>query len=130
MSRQPVQGPAVHAPMPPFVGDLFQSLRNAAVESPDPGFSERVMQRIQRAPPASIWSFTQTKSASDQVLAFAALTLLFATLAVCQESTDFGQAVVDTGPADRIFPVTGSLTEQRDAVLLNIAAYSGLPKDK
>src|ERR1700722_14270274 len=120
MSRQPVQAPAVDPPMPPFVGDLFQSLRNSAAESPDPGFSERVMQRIQRAPPASIWSFTQSKSTSNEVFAFAALTVLLAILAVCQESTDI---MVDPEPTDRIFPVTGSLNEQRDAVLFNIAAY-------
>jgi hypothetical protein len=127
MSRQPVQAPAVYPPMPPFVGDLFESLRNSAAKSPDPGFCERVMQRIQRAPPASIWAFTQGKSASNEVFSFAALTVPFATLAVCQSSTDF---VIDPEPTDRVFPVTGSLNEQRDAVLFNIAAYSGLQKDR
>jgi hypothetical protein len=129
MSRQTMQERLLLPPMPDVLADLFQSLRNSMGASPDPGFFERLMRRIECTPPASIWSFTQTRSSLNPVFALGALTLLFAAFAFLQESTVFGEQIAGT-ESTTTFPVTGTSSQQRDAVLLNIAAYCRVPRHK
>lgn len=111
--------------------ELFSSLRVSEELEPAPGFYARVLQRIEERVQESMWgAFLVTPFAKRLTYASLALAVMLGTYVVTQETRDGhlfgGPTVVANAHYDP--PVSGSESEQRDAVLANFAAHEGLTR--
>jgi hypothetical protein len=112
--------------------ELLKSLRAPEELDPSPGFYARVVQRIEERAKDSIWAVFIYSPFSKRLM-YASLTIavMLGTYVVTQEARDGhllgGQAVVAQN-THYDAPVTGSESEQRDAVLENFAAHQGFPR--
>ncbi len=107
--------------------ELLSSLRAPAEVEPGAGFYARVMQRIEERAKDSIWTaFIYSPFAKRLTYVSLAATLLLGSYAISREVRSGGgsneQAVVQYHD-DPL--VTGSLQQQRDAVLDNFATHEG-----
>jgi hypothetical protein len=112
--------------------ELFSSLRTPDEIEPAPGFYARVVQRIEECAKESMWgAFIYSPFAKRLVYGSLTVAVMLGTYVITQEARDGhllgGQAVVAQN-ARYDAPVTGSETEQRDAVLENFAAHEGLSR--
>jgi predicted anti-sigma-YlaC factor YlaD len=112
--------------------DMLASLRAPEEVEPTPGFYARVLQRIEERAKISIWA-TFAYSAFAKRLTYASLTLavMLGTYVVTEEARDghlLGRQTVIASTSHYDPPVTGSESEQRDAVLENFAAHEGLTR--
>lgn len=103
---------------------LFRGLRQEEELDAAPGFYARVMQRIEERARQSIWAVWVYSSVGKR-LTFAsfALAVVLGSYFIAQESRD-GHLMAGTIVAQSLHydpPVTGSQSEQRDAVLENFA---------
>jgi hypothetical protein len=106
---------------------LLHSLRAPDELEPEAGFYARVIQRIEERGKDSIWAaFIYSPFAKRLTYASLAATLLLSSYVISQE--------IQSGPSDEQImaqqfhddpPVTGSLQQQRDAVLVNFVAHQG-----
>jgi hypothetical protein len=112
--------------------NLFQSLRAPEELDPAPGFYARVVQRIEERAKASIWgAFIYSPFSKRLMYASLSLAVMLGTYVVTQEARDGHLSGVQTVIAQSAHydaPVTGSETEQRDAVLENFAVHQGLSR--
>jgi len=112
--------------------ELFKSLRTTEELEPAPGFYARVVQRIEDCAKESMWgAFIYTPFAKRLMYASLSVAVMLGTYMVTQEARDghlLGAPAVVAQNAHYDAPVTGSETEQRDAVLENFAAHEGLPR--
>ena len=105
---------------------LLRSLRAPEDAEPLPGFYARVIQRIEEGGVGSVWTVF-ADSAFGKRLAYASLAvaIVLSSYVVSAERRD-GQARTVTIIAQDVHydpPVVGDLTQQRDAVLENIALH-------
>jgi anti-sigma factor RsiW len=106
---------------------FLHSLRAPDELEPQAGFYARVIQRIEERGKDSIWAvFMYSTFAKRLTYASLAATLLLSSYVISQE--------VESGPSDEQItaqqfhddpPVTGSLQQQRDAVLVNFVSHQG-----
>jgi hypothetical protein len=112
--------------------ELFGTLRVTEDLEPAPGFYARVLQRIEERVQESMWgAFLVTPFAKRLTYASVALALMFGAYVVSQETRDgqlLGGPTVIAQNAHYDAPVTGSESQQRDAVLENFATHEGLPR--
>jgi hypothetical protein len=112
--------------------ELLNTLRAPEEIDPAPGFYARVLQRIEERAKESMWAAFITSPFAKR-LTYASLTIavMLGTYVVTQEARDGhlgGGSTVIAQSSHYDVPVTGSETEQRDAVLENFAAHEGLPR--
>lgn len=116
---------------------LLGSLKCPVDVSPEAGFYERVLAGIHNTKPPSIWSAFDSPAGSRLASALAAVTLLFCALVMysdLQNSTMQRSASINHFES-AIIPVTGTLGQQRDAVLFNFTRkpeleLSGVPMNQ
>jgi hypothetical protein len=105
---------------------MLRGLRAPEDIEPAPGFYARVMQRIEERKLVSMWSvLIDTPFGKHLAIASLALALVLGAWVIGVEKQDghlgsgpvIAQQIVDV-------PVVGDQTQQRDAVLVNLAAYS------
>lgn len=107
--------------------DLLHSLRAPDELEPGPGFYARVIQRIEERAKDSVWAaFIYSPFAKRLTYAALAATLLLSSYVISQEMqsapTD-EQVAVQQFHEDPL--VTGSVQQQRDAVLVNFVSHQG-----
>jgi len=105
---------------------MLQALRAPEEIEPAPGFYARVLQRIEERKLTSMWSvLTDTPFGKRLAIASLALALALGTWVIGVEKED---GHLGSGPViaqqNVDVPVIGDQTQQRDAVLVNLAAYS------
>jgi anti-sigma factor RsiW len=108
---------------------LLQALRAEA--EPRPGFYARIVDRIERQNDTSIWAIFLRPSVGRRLaVASATLALMLGAYLISTERTDQTSvqqpvAVTSTWEAGPGFdiPASAPLSEQRDAVLVNLASY-------
>lgn len=108
--------------------EALHDLRAPGDIEPAPGFYARVLQRIEERAKESIWAgFIYSPFATRLTFASLALALLLGSFVISQETRDGHltreHVVAQQWHSDQ--PVIGSLQQQRDAVLVNIAAHQG-----
>jgi predicted anti-sigma-YlaC factor YlaD len=112
--------------------ELLTTLRAPEEVDPAPGFYARVLQRIEERAKESMWAvFVISPFAKRLTYASLTLAVMLGTYVVTHEATDGhlgGGAAVIAQSSHYDAPVTGSETEQRDAVLENFAVHEGLPR--
>src|SRR5947209_5374247 len=107
---------------------LLQSWRAAEDLEPQAGFYARVLQRIEEKAKASIWAgFLYSPFRKRFAYASLSLALLLGMYVFVEEKADLDpheQAVIvqQSNSAESVF---GDKTQQRDAVLVNLASYEG-----
>jgi hypothetical protein len=112
--------------------ELLKSLRAPEEMEPAPGFYARVVQRIEERAKDSMWgAFIYSPFSKRLMYASLTVAVTLGTYLVTQEARDGhllgGQAVIAQS-AHYDAPVTGSESEQRDAVLENFAVHQGLSR--
>jgi len=105
---------------------MLRALRVGEDIEPAPGFYARVLQRIEERRLTSMWSvLIDTPFGKRLALASLALALVLGTWVIGLEKED---GHLGSGPiiAQQVadVPVIGDQTQQRDAVLVNLASYS------
>jgi hypothetical protein len=112
--------------------ELFDLLRAPEELEPAPGFYARVIQRIEERAKDSMWAaFLYSPFAKRLTYASLTLAIMLGTYVVMQEARDghlLGGPSVVAQNVQYDAPVTGSESEQRDAVLANFAAHEGLSR--
>jgi len=105
-------------------GQMLKMLRAPDEMEPAPGFYARVLQRIEERAKESIWASLLYSPISSRI-AYVSLTLALVagSYVIASETRDghLGNRIVAQAHYDA--PVTGSVAEQRDAVLENFAAH-------
>jgi len=107
---------------------LLQSWRAEKDLEPQAGFYARVLQRIEEKAKASIWAgFLYSPFRKRFAYASLSLALLLGMYVFVEEKADLDpheQAVIvqQSNSAESVF---GDKTQQRDAVLVNLASYEG-----
>lgn len=107
---------------------LLHSLRPPDELEPGAGFYARVVQRIEERGKDSIWTaFIYSAFAKRLTYASLAATLLLSSYVITQEvfNGDGTDQQVMTQQLHDDPPVTGSLQQQRDAVLVNFVSHQG-----
>jgi anti-sigma factor RsiW len=103
---------------------MLRTLRASEELEPAPGFYARVLQRIEARAKESIWASLIYSPVSSRI-AYASLTLALVagSYFIAAETRDghLGNRIVARAHYDA--PVTGSVAEQRDAVLENFASH-------
>jgi hypothetical protein len=108
--------------------ELLQSWRIEEEVEPLAGFYARVLQRIENTAKASIWAgFLYSPFRKRFAYASLSLALLLGMYVFVEEKADLDpheQAVIvqQSNTAESVF---GDQTQQRDAVLVNLASYEG-----
>jgi len=105
---------------------MLQTLRAPDDAEPAPGFYARVLQRIEERKLTSMWSvLTDTPFGKRLAIASLALALALGTWVIGVEKEDghLGSGPVVAEQSVDV-PIIGDQTQQRDAVLVNLAAYS------
>jgi hypothetical protein len=108
--------------------EALHVLRAPEDMEPTAGFYARVMQRIEERAKDSIWAgFVYSPFARRLTYASLAATLLLSSYVISEETRggDLGGAGIVAQQFHHDPPVIGSLQQQRDAVLVNIAAHQG-----
>ena len=108
--------------------EALHGLRVPEELEPAAGFYARVMQRIEERTKDSIWAgFIYSPFARRLTYASLAATLLLGSYVISQETRggNLGGARIVAQQFHEDPPVIGSLQQQRDAVLVNIAAHQG-----
>jgi hypothetical protein len=108
--------------------ELLHSLRAPEDLEPAAGFYARVMQRIEDRAKDSIWTaFIYSPFARRLTYVSLAATLLLGSYVISREAVDGDltaeQTVVQQFHDDA--PISGSLQQQRDAVLVNFVSHQG-----
>ena len=107
--------------------DLLRSLAAEEEVEPVVGFYGRVLQRIEETARDSIWAiFVDSPFGRRLVYASLALAMLLCTYVVAEESRDGhlgGNPIIAQDARSMDEPVMGSVSHQRDAVLVNFASY-------
>jgi anti-sigma factor RsiW len=107
---------------------LLRSLRAQGEVEPSAGFYARVLQRIENTAKASIWAgFLRSPFRMRFAYASLSLALLLGMYVFVEEKADLDpheQAVIvqQSNSAESVF---GDQSQQRDAVLVNLASYEG-----
>ena len=107
---------------------LLHSLRAPEELEPGAGFYARVVQRIEERGKDSIWSvFIYSPFAKRLTYASLAATLLLSSYVITQDvfNDDGTDQQVMIQPLHDDAPVTGSVEQQRDAVLVNFVSHQG-----
>jgi hypothetical protein len=111
---------------------LFSTLRVAEELEPAPGFYARVLQRIEERAKETMWgAFLISPFAKRLTYSSLAVAVMLGAYVVSQETRDghlLGGPTVIAQNAHYDAPVTGSESQQRDAVLENFATHEGLPR--
>jgi anti-sigma factor RsiW len=108
--------------------DLLRSLRAQGEVEPSAGFYARVLQRIENTAKVSIWAgFLRSPFRMRFAYASLSLALLLGMYVFVEEKADLDpheQAVIvqQSNSAESVF---GDQSQQRDAVLVNLASYEG-----
>jgi len=107
---------------------VLRSLRIGEELEPSAGFYARVLQRIEDRAKASIWAgFLRSPSRTRFAYASLSLALLLGMYVFVEERADLDpheQAVI-VKQSNSIDSVFGDQSQQRDAVLVNLASYEG-----
>jgi hypothetical protein len=107
---------------------VLRSLRTEEELEPLPGFYARVLQRIENTARASIWAgFLHSPLRTRFAYASLSVALLLGMYVFVEEKGDpdpHEQAVIvrQSNSAESVF---GDQSQQRDAVLVNLASYEG-----
>lgn len=108
--------------------DALRALRAPEEVEPTAGFYARVMQRIEDRAKDSMWAgFVYSPFAKRLTYASLAIALLLGSFVIGQETRDghlTGERIIAQQFHDDV-PVIGSQQQQRNAVLVNIAAHQG-----
>ena len=108
---------------------MLRSLRAPENAEPAPGFYARVLQQIEERTGNSIWSvFVYSPFGKRLLYGSLTLALMLGTYVITQESRDghLGGERIVAQEFHYDAPVVGDQAQQRDAVLVNFAAHSGL----
>jgi hypothetical protein len=118
-------------PLPDDLQCALRALKGHPKVSPDPGFYARVIQRIETSRSVSVWTCFKATPVQTFALVFCPVTFLLLALCFYVGTTGIVVPHQDSYPLfDRFMPVTSSVDEKRNAVLMNLVANDTFEADE